>query len=89
MRPDTDQQKMEQAKVLLKEAGVIWVFWTPEDLADIAENLLTKMGLRFDISEILDGVKLTHLSIDEDAYECICEAIEASIHTLALNKLGG
>ena len=87
MRTTTDHQKLEQAKVLLKEAGVIYMYWTPEDIRAMIEDKLSDFGLSFPVDEVMLLVNLTHLSCDDDDTS-IWLAIEDAIQTMALNKLG-
>lgn len=88
MKPVTDHQKLEQAKLLLKEAGVIWIIWTAEDIKAMIEDKLTQVGLRFDPAEVMLLMNITHLSCDDDD-SSIWLAIEDAIATIAHNKLGG
>lgn len=89
MKLDTDMQKVEQAMVLLREAGALFTIWTDDDIRDIIRDQLDHVGLHFEEDDVLARVHLTHLSTDDDAYQCICEAVDSAIHTIALNKLGG
>lgn len=87
MKPVTDHQKLEAAKVLLKEANVIWMVWEADDIKSMIEDKLTQVGLSFPVNEVLMLISLTHLSCDDDE-DSIWFAIEDAINTLAENNLG-
>lgn len=88
MKSETDMQMLETAQVLLKQAGVIWMLWTAEDVADMVQAKLAVSGLRFDVEDVMAHIHLTHLSND-DTEESIWLCVDAAIAAVAENKLGG
>lgn len=87
MRTTSDHQKIEEAKVLLKQAGAVWIVWTAEDIADMVTDSLHDKGLSFSVSEVMLLINITHLSCDDDD-SSIWMAIDDAITTIAQNKLG-
>lgn len=85
MKLETDYQALERAKVLLKEAGVVWCIWTTDDVRDMIRHKLTR---RVDEDAVLTNIALSQIPCD-DGDEPIWYAIEDSIALEAKNKLGG